>query len=84
MGSSGGMAGGDRPGSAVREHNVRVKIEDNELNDDLPLEGDDDGVDDEVMDRDDVKRNSTAAMDKDKKKHKRGKGSTSRSRPSRA
>ena len=24
------------------------KIEDNELNDDLPLEGDDDGVDDEV------------------------------------
>ena len=84
MGGSAGMAGGERPGSAVREHNVRVKIEDNELNDDLPLEGDDDGVDDEVMDRDDVKRNSTAAMDKDKKKHKRGKGSTSRSRPSRA
>ena len=42
------MAEGERPGSAVREHNVRVKIEDNELNDDLPLEGDDDGVDDEV------------------------------------
>ena len=48
MGGSAGMAEGERPGSAVREHNVRVKIEDNELNDDLPLEGDDDGVDDEV------------------------------------
>ena len=48
MGGSGGMAEGERPGSAVREHTVRVKIEDNELNDDLPLEGDDDGVDDEV------------------------------------
>ena len=36
------------------------------------------------MDRDDVKRNSTVAIDKEKKRHKKGKGSTSRSRPSRA
>ena len=74
----GGQAGEDgaRPGSAVREHNVRVKIEDNELNDDLPLDNEDDGVDDEVMDRDDVKRNSSVIVDKSKKR-KGTKGSRS-------
>lgn len=45
-----GAGGADdgRPGSAVREHNVRVKIEDHEMGDDLPLENDDEAVDDEV------------------------------------
>jgi|EP01047_Picozoa_sp_COSAG01_P035629 chromosome segregation ATPase len=66
---AGGQGGEDgRPGSAVREHNVRVKIEENDMNDDLPLDNEDDGVDDEVMDREDVKRNSTSIVDKSKKK----------------
>ena len=38
------------------------------MNDDLPLDNEDDGVDDEVMDREDVKRNSTSIVDKSKKK----------------
>jgi hypothetical protein len=74
----GQQAGDDgRPGSAVREHNVRVKIEDHEMGDDLPIENDDEAVDDEVMDRDDVKRNAQTVLDKSNKKGKRTKGSKS-------
>lgn len=73
----GGSSGDDRPGSAVREHNVRVKIEDHEMGDDMPLENDDEVVDDEVMDRDEVKRNAQTVLDKSSKKSKRTKGSKS-------
>ena len=47
-------------------------------------ENDDEGVDDEVMDRDDVKRNSSTVVDKATKRHKRqGKAKGSRSQGSR-
>merc|ERR1711865_173894 len=68
-----------RPQSVVRENNVRVKIEEHDLGDDLPMDNEDDGVDDEVMDRDDVKRNSSTVVDKATKRSKRGKAKGSRS-----
>ena len=72
-----GQQAGDDGSSAVREHNVRVKIEEGEMGDDLPIENDDEAVDDEIMDRDDVKRNAQTMLDKSNKKGKRTKGSKS-------
>eukprot|EP01050_Picozoa_sp_SAG11_P004222 SAG11_NODE_263_length_11526_cov_23.830314_6_plen_545_part_00 len=77
VGAGGGGAEDGRPGSAVREHNVRVKIEDHEMGDELPIENDDEAVDDEVMTSEDVKRNAQTVLDKSHKKSKRTKGSKS-------